>query len=261
MVGIIDTAVKTSATGYIQRKLVKAMEDLMVGYDYSVRSSSGTIIQFIYGNDGMDATFVESQPIYLTQLDTDKLVERFSFPEISSWPKILEEKAVKKLKKSRGYKKRLQDAFMKLLEHREYLMSVVFARDYSKLSSHIFYPIHIQRIIENTVRKKSKSDISPLEILKGNQKLISRLFIREDFKNNKMLEILIDVHLNPTILISEYRITKAEYDVIIQLITDTFYKSRISPGEMVGALAAQSIGEPATQMTLNTFHFAGVSAK
>ena len=259
--GIIDTAVKTSATGYIQRKLVKAMEDLMVGYDYSVRSSSGTIIQFIYGNDGMDATFVESQPIYLTQLDTDKLVERFSFPEISSWPKILEEKAVKKLKKSRGYKKRLQNAFMKLLEHREYLMSVVFARDSSKLSSHIFYPIHIQRIIENTVRKKSKSDISPLEILKGNQKLISRLFIREDFKNNKMLEILIDVHLNPTILISEYRITKAEYDVIIQLITDTFYKSRISPGEMVGALAAQSIGEPATQMTLNTFHFAGVSAK
>ena len=33
------------------------------------------------------------------------------------------------------------------------------------------------------------------------------------------------------------------------------------PGEMVGALAAQSLGEPATQMTLNTFHFAGVSAK
>ena len=33
------------------------------------------------------------------------------------------------------------------------------------------------------------------------------------------------------------------------------------PGEMVGAIAAQSIGEPATQMTLNTFHFAGVSSK
>lgn len=33
------------------------------------------------------------------------------------------------------------------------------------------------------------------------------------------------------------------------------------PGEMVGALAAQSLGEPATQMTLNTFHYAGVSAK
>lgn len=35
----------------------------------------------------------------------------------------------------------------------------------------------------------------------------------------------------------------------------------MQPGEMVGALAAQSLGEPATQMTLNTFHYAGVSAK
>ena len=34
-----------------------------------------------------------------------------------------------------------------------------------------------------------------------------------------------------------------------------------SPGEMIGTVAAQSIGEPTTQMTLNTFHFAGVSAK
>ena len=46
--GLIDTAVKTSATGYVQRQLVKAMEDLMVTYDYSVRNSTGSIIQFIY---------------------------------------------------------------------------------------------------------------------------------------------------------------------------------------------------------------------
>lgn len=41
----------------------------------------------------------------------------------------------------------------------------------------------------------------------------------------------------------------------------TFPLSQVHPGEMVGALAAQSLGEPATQMTLNTFHYAGVSAK
>jgi len=35
----------------------------------------------------------------------------------------------------------------------------------------------------------------------------------------------------------------------------------VNPGEMCGTLAAQSIGEPATQMTLNTFHYAGVSSK
>ena len=40
-----------------------------------------------------------------------------------------------------------------------------------------------------------------------------------------------------------------------------FKCAQVAPGEMVGAMAAQSIGEPATQMTLNTFHFAGVSSK
>jgi DNA-directed RNA polymerase II subunit RPB1 len=62
-------------------------------------------------------------------------------------------------------------------------------------------------------------------------------------------------------LINEYSITKSLYDQIITLIERQFYKSKIVPGEMVGPVAAQSIGEPATQMTLNTFHYAGVSAK
>ena len=44
-------------------------------------------------------------------------------------------------------------------------------------------------------------------------------------------------------------------------IEERFAQSLVNPGEMIGTVAAQSIGEPATQMTLNTFHFAGVSAK
>ncbi|GKF39436.1 RNA polymerase II largest subunit, partial [Tanacetum coccineum] len=43
--GLIDTAVKTSETGYIQRRLVKAMEDIMVKYDGTVRNSLGDVIQ------------------------------------------------------------------------------------------------------------------------------------------------------------------------------------------------------------------------
>ena len=60
---------------------------------------------------------------------------------------------------------------------------------------------------------------------------------------------------------TEFNIQKEEYDEILQDIEYLFEKSKVSPGEMVGVLGAQSIGEPATQMTLNTFHFAGVSAK
>ncbi|KAI6894964.1 RNA polymerase II largest subunit, partial [Hortaea werneckii] len=53
--GLIDTAVKTAETGYIQRRLVKALEEVMVKYDGTVRNSLGDILQFIYGEDGLDA--------------------------------------------------------------------------------------------------------------------------------------------------------------------------------------------------------------
>jgi DNA-directed RNA polymerase II subunit RPB1 len=50
--GLIDTAVKTSETGYIQRRLMKSMEDIMVKYDGTIRDATGNIIQFLYGEDG-----------------------------------------------------------------------------------------------------------------------------------------------------------------------------------------------------------------
>merc|ERR1719223_2555827 len=59
--GLIDTACKTSETGYIQRRLVKAMETVMAKYDGTLRTSSGQVVQFLYGEDGMDAVWIERQ--------------------------------------------------------------------------------------------------------------------------------------------------------------------------------------------------------
>ena len=63
--GISDTAVKTSDTGYIQRRLIKALEDIMVYYDGTVRNSRGQIIEFLYGEDGMDGRWIEHQQVTL----------------------------------------------------------------------------------------------------------------------------------------------------------------------------------------------------
>ena len=53
-VGLVDTAVKTAETGYMQRRLMKGLEDLTIAYDGSVRSSAGSIVQFRFGEDGLD---------------------------------------------------------------------------------------------------------------------------------------------------------------------------------------------------------------
>ena len=257
--GLIDTAVKTSETGYIQRKLIKAMEDLKVNYDYSVRNSSDIIVQFIYGEDGMDSCFVESQPLIIMKLNTEEICKKFLFEESFNWSKILEDDIIKVMKKTKDYKKILSDNFNEILEHKYYLLKIFN----NSVENNIFYPVHINRIITNLVglNNINKSDISPIEIINKNNELKDKLYITDDFKNNIIMKILIDIHLSPKLLINEFRITKLQYNELLEIITKQFYKSRISPGEMVGAIAAQSIGEPATQMTLNTFHFAGVSAK
>ena len=69
-------------------------KDVKVHYDYSVRGSSGSILQFVYGDDGMDSTYVESQPLYLTKLPLKKsegqkqdLFDKFHFDKSTDFKK------------------------------------------------------------------------------------------------------------------------------------------------------------------------------
>ena len=52
--GLVDTAVRTSTSGYLQRRLVNALQDLHVNYDLVVRTTEGDIVQIKYGEDGVD---------------------------------------------------------------------------------------------------------------------------------------------------------------------------------------------------------------
>jgi len=67
--GLVDTAVRTSRSGYMQRRLINALEDLKVAQDGTVRNTAGTIIQFVYGEDGVDPTrSVGGEPVDFEQI-------------------------------------------------------------------------------------------------------------------------------------------------------------------------------------------------
>ena len=91
--------------------------------------------------------------------------------------------------------------------------------------------------------------------------MINKLYVKEHNKANLLFSLLLKFYLTPINILKYYRINSEAFEYIKNQIEDTFFNSFVEPGEMVGAIAAQSIGEPATQMTLNTFHFAGVSEK
>ena len=104
--GLIDTAVKTSRSGYLQRCLIKGMEGLKVEYDTSVRDSDGSMVQFLYGEDGLDITkqkqlmefkfAAENFMAIIAQLNVQEAYEKLFSDKAADWNK----KALKSVKKA-----------------------------------------------------------------------------------------------------------------------------------------------------------------
>jgi DNA-directed RNA polymerase II subunit RPB1 len=82
--GLIDTAVKTSDTGYTQRQLIKAMEDLMIQHDGTVRDANGSIVQFYYGEDGINSTKIESCILPLDKMTDAQISTEFGIDGVDS---------------------------------------------------------------------------------------------------------------------------------------------------------------------------------
>ncbi|KAL0411767.1 UNVERIFIED_CONTAM: DNA-directed RNA polymerase II subunit RPB1 [Sesamum latifolium] len=242
--GLIDTAVKTSETGYIQRRLVKAMEDIMVKYDGTVRNSLGNVIQFLYGEDGMDAVWIESQPLESLKLKKSDFNDMYN----------------------------VFDAEVQKLEADRYQLGTEIATTGDNSWP---LPVNIKRLVLNAQKTfkvdfRRPSDMHPMEIVEAVDKLQERLkvVVGDDYLSMKaqknatlFFNILLRSALASKRVLKEYRLTREAFDWVIGEIESRFLQSLVAAGEMIGCVAAQSIGEPATQMTLNTFHYAGVSAK
>nr|A5DCV3.2 RecName: Full=DNA-directed RNA polymerase II subunit RPB1; Short=RNA polymerase II subunit 1; Short=RNA polymerase II subunit B1; AltName: Full=DNA-directed RNA polymerase III largest subunit [Meyerozyma guilliermondii ATCC 6260] len=271
--GLIDTAVKTAETGYIQRRLVKALEDIMVHYDGTTRNSLGDIIQFVYGEDGVDGTQVESQSVDVIP-GTDESFERRYRVDLLDPEKCIRDSLLESGKEVRGdvnLQRVLDEEYEQLCNDRRYLREVCFTNgDYTWP-----LPVNLRRIIQNAQQlfhggRHKASDLRLEEIVEGVKELCKKLLVlrgdsplvKESQENATLLfQCLVRSRLATRRVIEEFRLNRMSFEWAMGEIETQFQKSLVHPGEMVGVIAAQSIGEPATQMTLNTFHYAGVSSK
>ncbi|GAB6022197.1 DNA-directed RNA polymerase I subunit RPA1 [Chamberlinius hualienensis] len=239
--GLIDTAVKTSRSGYLQRCLIKHLEGLTVAYDMTVRDSDGSVIQFKYGEDGLDilkVPFLKPQQIpFLVDnhrsIANNEVISLLKENELFSDIIKHTKKARKYLKGKLRHKEDRNSGFLKFCENseetsKENLVDQWFNLDpeererYKKKVSKYCDPTLAVYNPEQHLGAISEKLDSIIESYVKNQKL--KDLSSEDFRD-----------------MMHYKIQS----------------SVCHPGEAVGLLAAQSIGEPSTQMTLNTFHFAG----
>jgi len=267
-VGLIDTAVKTSQTGYIQRRLIKGMEDLKVEYDMSVRNSKGKVVQFRYGNDSFDTVKVESQHIQLVNMSLEEIYAHFHMPSDNMKDKVFTtsytQAAIKRLNKQNiALNKKCLEMNDMMIEYRKQIMTHVFK---NKSNDKVYLPVAFSYIINNiqaqqNIQSNSLVDITPLEAFELIDNTFNQLLTIKYAKPNDLFKVMYYYYLSPKDLLMVKRFNSKALIILLETIVLQYKKAIIAPGEMVGMIAAQSIGEPTTQMTLNTFHFAGVASK
>ena len=267
-VGLIDTAVKTSQTGYIQRRLIKGMEDLKVEYDMTVRNNYGKIVQFEYGDDGIDTTKVEGQKIPILNMTIEEIYAHYQMPDDALKDNVYEinytSSAISKMKKQKeALNKKVVSYIDNVLDTRDKILKYVFN---NKNEDSVNIPVNFQRIITNikhqlNIQSNSMVDVTPLDCFDIIEKCKKQLYSLRSVQPTPLFELLFDYYMSPKELLMTHKFNRNGLVVLTTAIIANYKKAIVAPGEMVGMIAAQSIGEPTTQLTLNTFHFAGVSSK
>jgi len=207
--GLVDTAIKTATTGYLERRIMKSLENIRSLHG-SARDG-GRMISFLYGDDGFDAVRVLRQRWM-----------RFPLHENDS-----------------EYAQWVEDC--SLLESVPKDVSVAGTDDF-------YLPIAIHRIIDrhDPGTPPDSYDRETLNALIRTMPLLMQAFLR--------------VHLT-TARLRSLGVTSDGFRGISMGIERELARVRIDDGESVGSIAAQSLGERCTQLTLNTFHSCGDSSK
>ena len=265
-VGLIDTACKTSQTGYIQRRLIKGLEDLMVHYDMTVRNNKNKIIQYSYGDDNFDPVRVESQQVPFVNMTIEEIYGHYQMPndysKDSLYGTLYTKQAYSKFKRQKTeLDKKCKYYIDFILKARDDVIAKIFNRIY-KPSVNV--PVSFTHIINNIAGNQEENviiDITPLEVFELIEINFEKLNLLNYCKPNELFKVLYYYYLSPKELLMHKRLTRKSVELLITIINNAYKKALVAPGEMVGMIAAQSIGEPTTQLTLNTFHFAGVASK
>ena len=260
----------TSQTGYIQRRLIKGMEDLKVEYDMTVRNGKQRIVQFVYGDDGIDTIKVENQSLPLVAMSLDEIYAHFHMPldnssdtERSSITAFTKTAYAKMKKEKSATMQKLRDLIDYMIEMRDLIIDKVFGRLDNK---NVQMPVAFTHIINNVqaqqqINQNSMVDITPIEAMDMVSDAFRQLENIHYAPPTLLFKVMYYYYLSPKELLLIKRFNRSALTILLNMIILQYKKSIVAPGEMVGMVSAQSIGEPTTQLTLNTFHSAGIASK
>ena len=286
--GLVDTAVKTSRSGYLQRCLVKHLEELKVCYDHTVRNGEGGVVQFLYGEDGLDPTKASyldcSDKSFTFMARNHASLKKGQTPLPDASLKVAAKDAKRSEQLIRDPEKKMQvgdfvlarklrfgsewvrgaicdgwfDATVIRTDKKNGTYDITYVKDGQKVKN---VPMQVEFTRNKAacnicvILKAATSD-PVLSLAQGSRRVgSSGLCVSERIADMASKSMAENDELKKAMKSNE--VSNVEFD---SLVAAKFTAALVDPGEAVGAIAAQSVGEPSTQMTLNTFHLAGSGA-
>lgn len=244
--GLVDTAVKTAETGYMSRRLMKSLEDLSTQYDDTVRTSGGGVVQFQFGADKLDPVDMEGKAVpvnfertwshaeALTWNNSDKALLPFEIIQLCG--SILDNE--------REHYRRRGLLHGEPLEYNDTSDYAIDEHESARGFLDTVYK-HIEGLAVKLAKFRTSAGLDPL--LDRPTGSLATIYKKEKGTVPRLASERVA------------KISERTLRHFITLCLEKYSKAHVEPGHAVGAVGAQSIGEPGTQMTLKTFHFAGVA--
>jgi DNA-directed RNA polymerase beta' subunit len=240
--GLVATAVKTAETGYKYRSMAKAMEGNIVQWDGSVRTAQGYIVEFIAGADGMSATALERVDLPVIRMSDAAIATACDGRDGALTGRIIV----------------LRDA----------MRAALLTPLYPELATRVLLPINIpaelHRIGYDLQSRRTRFDVteedtSDAKLTAGIDAIIKKLVPLFPSREAMVaLELAVLYECRPEALRRRGIGADVLTHVLEPEIMQRTYMALMQPGDSVGIVSAQSIGEPSTQFTLNAFHQAGL---
>ena len=232
---LMDTSVRTSLSGYGQRKMSKAAEDVVVQYDGTLRHSNGTVVDFTYGSDGMDSALLD--PVDIPELAVNATTT-------TTTTTTTDPKTLALLRDCRLQRQSILDGMPGVTLYLPFnadqrLRQAADAGDTTRL----------RQAVEHRARERLEEFCYFLcEKEEGRRVLHSTAYLRLHLR----------LSLTPE-KVARFISTPEGVDRLYRQLDALYHKACVQAGEVVGLLAAENIGEPFTQLVLNVFHTAGIT--
>lgn len=246
----------TAESGYMQRRLIKALEDLSVKYGGTVRNGVNNIVQFAYGDDGIDPCKLNKQELKLIEYSNDEMTKKYLITEESMTllKNIMTADAYKEMTSQKDYINHLRSDYELVMEIRDTARKSYF-KNMSVMNAVVFSPVFFPRTIKNARdmfknQLSKKSDLTPTYIRAQLNELETELSRYLPKFSLNIFRALMYSNLSTKVSMIENKFNKVVFKFVIDTIREKYITSFVQPGEMVGIIGAQSMGEPLTQMSV-----------